>query len=168
MATEWYWKCLLRRYVCQGLAMILALLSVLVVWSELTFFNASPVLSIFAIFVNLAKEYYDYLSIEVSSFSSYSSKIFWCINGQIFSTCSWFQLPPSPTCACALIRQCWKFAYSICIIWHPTTKRTSIVWSFRECYFVGWLRPCVWTSLAWFTWTATLSKLVWWKPITLK
>jgi hypothetical protein len=86
--------------------MILALLSVLVVWSELTFFNASPVLSIFAIFVNLAKEYYDYLSIEVSSFSSYSSKIFWCINGHIFSTCSWFQLPPSPTCACALIRQC--------------------------------------------------------------
>ena len=76
MATEWYWKCLLRRYVCQGLAMILALLSVLVVWSELTFFNASPVLSIFAIFVNLAKEYYDYLSIEVSIFSSYSSKIF--------------------------------------------------------------------------------------------
>jgi hypothetical protein len=46
--------------------MILALLSVLVVWSELTFFNASPVLSIFAIFVNLAKEYYDYLSIEVN------------------------------------------------------------------------------------------------------
>lgn len=45
--------------------MVLALLSVLVVWSELTFFNASPVLSIFAIFVNLAKEYYDYLSIEV-------------------------------------------------------------------------------------------------------
>lgn len=64
--TEWYWKCLLRRYVCQGLAMILALLSILVVWSELTFFNAQPVLSIFAIFVNLAKEYYDYLSIEVS------------------------------------------------------------------------------------------------------
>nr|SVE75655.1 EOG090X03B7 [Daphnia hispanica] len=67
---EWYWKCLLRRYVCQGLAMILALLSVLVVWSELTFFNASPVLSIFAIFVNLAKEYYDYLSIELVSIAT--------------------------------------------------------------------------------------------------
>ncbi|XP_032777821.2 LMBR1 domain-containing protein 2 homolog [Daphnia magna] len=67
---EWYWKCLLRRYVCQGLAMVLALLSVLVVWSELTFFNASPVLSIFAIFVNLAKEYYDYLSIELVSIAT--------------------------------------------------------------------------------------------------
>nr|SVE76907.1 EOG090X03B7 [Daphnia lumholtzi]SVE78134.1 EOG090X03B7 [Daphnia lumholtzi] len=67
---EWYWKCFLRRYVCQGLAMVLALLSVLVVWSELTFFNASPVLSIFAIFVNLAKEYYDYLSIELVSIAT--------------------------------------------------------------------------------------------------
>lgn len=63
--TEWYWKCWFKRYLCQGLAAVLALLSALVVWSELTFFNASPVLSVFAIFVNLAKEYYDYLSIEV-------------------------------------------------------------------------------------------------------
>nr|CAG4636870.1 EOG090X03B7 [Ceriodaphnia reticulata]SVE72838.1 EOG090X03B7 [Ceriodaphnia reticulata] len=67
---EWYWKCLLRRHVCQGLAMMLALLSILVVWSELTFFNAQPVLSIFAIFVNLAKEYYDYLSIELVSIAT--------------------------------------------------------------------------------------------------
>nr|CAG4649190.1 EOG090X03B7 [Scapholeberis mucronata]SVE93519.1 EOG090X03B7 [Scapholeberis mucronata] len=67
---EWYWKCLFKRYVCQGLAMVLALLSILVVWSELTFFNAQPVLSIFAIFVNLAKEYYDYLSIELVSIAT--------------------------------------------------------------------------------------------------
>lgn len=80
--TEWYWKCLLRRHVCQGLAMILALLSVLVVWSELTFFNAQPVLSIFAIFVNLAKEYYDYLSIEVN----YSSIQLKSITGVILFT----------------------------------------------------------------------------------
>ena len=65
LCVEWYWKCLFRRYLCQALAAVLALLSILVVWSELTFFNAQPVLSLFAIFVNLAKEYYDYLSIEV-------------------------------------------------------------------------------------------------------
>lgn len=67
---EWYWKCLFRRYLCQALAAVLALLSVLVVWSELTFFNAQPVLSLFAIFVNLAKEYYDYLSIELLSIAT--------------------------------------------------------------------------------------------------
>ena len=65
ITKEWYWKCLFRRYLAQGLAAVLAFVSVLVVWSELTFFNAEPVLSLFAIFVNLAKEYYDYLSIEV-------------------------------------------------------------------------------------------------------
>nr|CAG4637678.1 EOG090X03B7 [Chydorus sphaericus] len=67
---EWYWKCFLRRYLCQALAAVLALLSILVVWSELTFFNAEPVLSLFAIFVNLAKEYYDYLSIELVSIAT--------------------------------------------------------------------------------------------------
>jgi len=41
-------------------------MSVIVVWSELTFFNAEPVLSLFAIFVNLAKDGYDYVSIEVN------------------------------------------------------------------------------------------------------
>lgn len=97
--TEWYWKCLLRRHVCQGLAMILALLSVLVVWSELTFFNAQPVLSIFAIFVNLAKEYYDYLSIEVN----YSSIQLKSTAGVILFT--FFQLVSIATiaymCVCA-------------------------------------------------------------------
>lgn len=45
--------------------MALALVSILVVWSELTFFNADPALSLFAIFVRMAKEHYDYLAIEV-------------------------------------------------------------------------------------------------------
>lgn len=67
---EWYWKCLLRRYLCQGLAAVLALMSVIVVWSELTFFNAEPVLSLFAIFVNLAKANYDYVSIELFSIAT--------------------------------------------------------------------------------------------------
>lgn len=65
IVLEWYWKCFFRRYFCQGLAMALALVSILVVWSELTFFNADPALSLFAIFVRMAKEHYDYLAIEV-------------------------------------------------------------------------------------------------------
>jgi len=67
---EWYWKCLFRRYLCQALAAVLALMSVMVVWSELTFFNAEPVLSLFAIFVNLAKTSYDYVSIELFSIAT--------------------------------------------------------------------------------------------------
>jgi hypothetical protein len=42
------------------------LLSAAVVWSEVTFFNKEPVLSLFAQFLNLAKVNYDYFTIEVS------------------------------------------------------------------------------------------------------
>ena len=45
-----------------------AILSVAVVWSEVTFFNKSQVLSLFALFVNIAKEKYDYFTIEVNVF----------------------------------------------------------------------------------------------------
>lgn len=41
------------------------ILSVAVVWSEVTFFNKSPVLSIFANIVKVSKKNYDYLTIEV-------------------------------------------------------------------------------------------------------
>ena len=85
--------------------MMLALLSILVVWSELTFFNAQPVLSIFAIFVNLAKEYYDYLSIEVSIRYFFLNRI--QISHDFFlSYCSWFRSLPLLICVCAHIRQC--------------------------------------------------------------
>lgn len=37
-----------------------------VVWSEVTFFNKQPVLSIFAIIVNVARTNYDYFTIQVN------------------------------------------------------------------------------------------------------
>nr|CAG4640724.1 EOG090X03B7 [Eulimnadia texana] len=67
---EWYWRCLFKPRLSQILAVLLAVFSALVVWSELTFFNASPVLSLFAIFVNLAKASYDYISIELVSIAT--------------------------------------------------------------------------------------------------
>lgn len=64
---EWYWRCLIRDYVVKLAAVIAVILSASVVWSEVTFFNKSPVLSFFAIFLNLARHSYDYLTIEVLS-----------------------------------------------------------------------------------------------------
>ena len=64
--SEWYWKCLCEPWVCRILAVILTIVSFMVVWSECLFFIKSPVLSIFAVFINLAKENYDYVYIEVS------------------------------------------------------------------------------------------------------
>ncbi|XP_064088689.1 LMBR1 domain-containing protein 2 homolog [Macrobrachium nipponense] len=64
---EWLWRCRVRGYLLRALAVISALVSVVVVWSELTFFSTSPTLSLFAVFVNLAKANYDYFTIEIIS-----------------------------------------------------------------------------------------------------
>uniref|UniRef100_A0A1B6CP33 LMBR1 domain-containing protein 2 homolog n=1 Tax=Clastoptera arizonana TaxID=38151 RepID=A0A1B6CP33_9HEMI len=64
---EWYWRCLLHGYVVRTAAVLSVLLSSAVVWSEVTFFNKKPVLSIFANFLNIAKSDYDYLTIEFLS-----------------------------------------------------------------------------------------------------
>lgn len=65
--VEWYWKCFLFKYYKKSLAVMAGILSVAVVWSEVTFFNKSPVLSIFANIVNVSKKNYDYLTIEILS-----------------------------------------------------------------------------------------------------
>ncbi|XP_011307481.1 LMBR1 domain-containing protein 2 homolog [Fopius arisanus] len=65
--VEWYWKCMIKSYVQRAIAVVAGCLSVAVVWSEVTFFNKSPVLSLFAQFLNLAKAKYDYLTIEILS-----------------------------------------------------------------------------------------------------
>lgn len=62
---EWYWKCVLYGYTQKVLAVLAGILSAAVVWSEVTFFNREPVLSIFAVIVNVAKNNYDYFKIEV-------------------------------------------------------------------------------------------------------
>ncbi|XP_049844967.1 LMBR1 domain-containing protein 2 homolog isoform X1 [Schistocerca gregaria] len=64
---EWYWKCVLQNYILKLMAVVTGLLSVAVVWSEVTFFNKEPVLSLFAEFINLAAASYDYATIEVLS-----------------------------------------------------------------------------------------------------
>lgn len=66
-SVEWYWKCFLKSYILKIAAIVAACLSFAVVWSEVTFFNKSPVLSIFAQFVQLASKKYDYFTIEVLS-----------------------------------------------------------------------------------------------------
>uniref|UniRef100_A0A8C7VAF4 LMBR1 domain containing 2a n=1 Tax=Oncorhynchus mykiss TaxID=8022 RepID=A0A8C7VAF4_ONCMY len=65
---EWYWECVLRQWCYRMLALLLSLLSVAVVWSECTFFSTHPVLSLFAIFIQLAESDYNYLYIEMACF----------------------------------------------------------------------------------------------------
>ncbi|CAG0886962.1 unnamed protein product [Darwinula stevensoni] len=69
---EWYWECAWKCYAFKALAVVFGVWSVFVVWSEVSFFNKEPVLSLFAKFVQLAKENYDYFSMEVISFLTIS------------------------------------------------------------------------------------------------
>ncbi|XP_061472293.1 G-protein coupled receptor-associated protein LMBRD2 isoform X2 [Rhineura floridana] len=66
--VEWYWECLLRPWFHRILAISLATFSIIVVWSECTFFSTNPVLSLFAVFINLAEKTYNYFYIEMACF----------------------------------------------------------------------------------------------------
>ncbi|XP_071116644.1 G-protein coupled receptor-associated protein LMBRD2-like isoform X1 [Haliotis cracherodii] len=65
--VEWYWKCRVRPWVMMITAIALMVFSFMVVWSECLFFVKDPVLSLFAVFINLAKQNYDYVYIEIAS-----------------------------------------------------------------------------------------------------
>lgn len=69
---KWYWECIFKLYLLKISAVCLVILSLVVIWSECTFFNEDPVLSIFAIFINLAKRNYNYFYIELASCFSIS------------------------------------------------------------------------------------------------
>lgn len=77
---EWYWKCLISPWCWKCIAVITGIMSVAIVWSEVTFFSVSPPLSIFAVIVNAAKAGYDYFTIEVNTD--------WVID--IFDNCCFF------------------------------------------------------------------------------
>lgn len=66
-SLDWYWQCKFRPPFMRTMAVILGGLSLMVVWSELTFFNRSPVLSIFANVLSLATTRHDFLTIELFS-----------------------------------------------------------------------------------------------------
>lgn len=68
--VEWYWECLLRPWFYRLLAIVLAIFSAVVVWSECTFFSTRPVLSLFAVFIQQAEKTYNYIYIEIACFIS--------------------------------------------------------------------------------------------------
>ncbi|KAJ2947112.1 hypothetical protein O0L34_g16464 [Tuta absoluta] len=65
--AEWWWECFLKLYFLKLMAVVTGILSVMVVWSEMTFFCKKPVLSIFANIINAAKWNYNYAAIVTLS-----------------------------------------------------------------------------------------------------
>ncbi|XP_065069305.1 G-protein coupled receptor-associated protein LMBRD2-like [Rhopilema esculentum] len=65
---EWFWKLWLTPALLKGVALVLMLFTVMLVWSEMTFFSTSPTLSLFAVLIRVAKTEYLYFQVEVISF----------------------------------------------------------------------------------------------------
>ncbi|XP_011185925.1 LMBR1 domain-containing protein 2 homolog [Zeugodacus cucurbitae] len=66
-SLHWYWECKCKTHFLKALSILTAIMSFMVVWSELTFFNRQPVLSIFAQAINIAKYNYKFFTIELFS-----------------------------------------------------------------------------------------------------
>ncbi len=63
--VEWFYYCIFKKYLMELISILLTIVTIIVIWSEMTFFNKKPVLSIFALFLNSARISYNYFSIEV-------------------------------------------------------------------------------------------------------
>jgi hypothetical protein len=64
---EWLYYCIIQKYFTKLLAAVLGVVTISVIWSEMTFFNKKPVLSIMAILLNSSRENYKYFTIEIVS-----------------------------------------------------------------------------------------------------
>ena len=67
MKMKWLWEISVKPWVFRGLAIILFCLSVMLVWSEMTFFSTNPVLSIYALMIKVTKKDQLYLPMEFVS-----------------------------------------------------------------------------------------------------
>lgn len=70
--VEWYWKCKIRSPMFKVLGVVLALLSFIVIWSEMTFSVTSPRLSVFALLYDVCRKSESYFLTEFFSIISIS------------------------------------------------------------------------------------------------
>ena len=66
--VEWYVRCMVIPHMFTVSAVVACIMSIMVTWSEMTFFSDSPTLSFFALFIQSAAANNDYRWIEIISF----------------------------------------------------------------------------------------------------
>ena len=126
--TEWYWECLLRPWFYRILAVVLSIFSVIVVWSECTFFSTRPVLSLFAVFLQLAEKH---TIIFISRLLAFF---------------------PSSSSVSVFILLCSGFVYLTINTWLHIARLMLIAFFSVACYFAIWLLLYVLISWVWPTW----------------
>ncbi|KAF9200304.1 hypothetical protein BGZ49_009477 [Haplosporangium sp. Z 27] len=68
LSFEWYWHLKLRPILLRSMSVLCAIMSLLIVWSEVTYQNVNPILSVIGLLVHLAREQMSYGAIEAVSF----------------------------------------------------------------------------------------------------
>ncbi|KAF9108448.1 hypothetical protein BGX27_008344 [Mortierella sp. AM989] len=68
LSLEWYWHLKLRPILLRSLSVFCAVLSLLIVWSEMTYQNINPILSVIGLLVQMARDRMSYGVIEAVSF----------------------------------------------------------------------------------------------------
>ncbi|GJJ69973.1 hypothetical protein EMPS_02322 [Entomortierella parvispora] len=68
LSLEWHWHLNIRPVLLKSASVICAALSLLIVWSEMTYQNVNPILSVIGLLVQIARQNVSYGSIEAISF----------------------------------------------------------------------------------------------------
>ncbi|KFH70825.1 hypothetical protein MVEG_03672 [Podila verticillata NRRL 6337] len=68
LSFKWHWHLKIRPFLLRNAAVICAILSLLIVWSEVTYNHTNPVLSVISLLVQLAQDRVSYGAIEAISF----------------------------------------------------------------------------------------------------
>ena len=76
---EWYWKVWFRPWVYRVCAIFFALLSLVIVWCEVTFSSHKVTLSVLALLVHVWHDVGNYIAVEVSPVLLYNSVFLTCI-----------------------------------------------------------------------------------------
>lgn len=66
LSSKWHWHLKIRPILLRTAAVICAMLSLLIVWSEVTYNHTNPVLSVIGLLVQLARNRVSYGAIEVN------------------------------------------------------------------------------------------------------
>lgn len=145
----WLWYCLFKKWLLKFIAILLLLLTLMVIWSEMTFFNKKPVISFFALFLNSARESYNYFAIEIMCYIIISYLAF-CAYYTIFHMriFNYFYLAPNHMtnenslifCGMQLCRLtsplCYNFLGLLHLDSHITKDKTIVETSFTSVSFI--------------------------------
>ena len=149
LGLKWWWRCFLRTYLMKTLSVVFGILSVMVVWSECTFWVKRRTLSIFALIVNHSSSKHNYFNLEIFCIFIIGYLCF-CAYSTLFQ----IKVRKHFLASVKLM-----LSYSTYISLHQITKQITTLCSLLGCFFVDSHLLYVLISSAWFIWTVTLQEM---------